>query len=105
MAAVLGWGLWNQLLTEWFNPGGKRPYVKTREEAERMLRAAVRQYPMGKWELREFLAEEDSEDEQPSTGEAGGASARGVRGPGGATDRPDAVRPGTETLAAPRRGA
>ena len=88
MAAVLGWGLWNQLLTEWFNPGGKRPYVKTREEAERMVRAAVRQYPMGKWELREFLAEEDSDAESTS-----------------ATGRPDAARPDTETLAAPRRGA
>ena len=83
VATVLGWGLWNQRLTEWFNPGGKRPYVKTREEAERMRRAALRQYPVGTWELREYLAEEESE----------------------ATDQPDEARPGTESLAAPRPAA
>jgi hypothetical protein len=80
---VLGWGLWNQRLTEWFNPGGKRPYVKTREEAERMRRAAMRQYPVGAWELREYLAEEESD----------------------ATDQPDAGRPGTESPAVPRPAA
>ena len=81
MAAVLGWGLWNQRLTEWFNPGGKRPYFPSREAAERMLQSAMRQYSVGKWELREFLAEEEP------------------------TDPPDAALPDTETLAAPRRGA
>ena len=90
MAAVLGWGLWNERLTEWFNPGGRRPYVKTREEAERMRRAALRQYPIGTWELREFLAEDDELSEFDD---------------GAATDRPDAARPDKETLAAPRRGA
>jgi hypothetical protein len=85
MAAVLGWGLWNPRLTEWFNPGGKRPYFPSREAAERMLQSAMRQYSVGKWELREFLAEEEPGFET--------------------TDRPDAVRPDTETLAAPRRAA
>ena len=91
MAAVLGWGLWNPRLTEWFNPGGKRPYVKTREEAERMVRAAMRQYPVGTWEPREYLAEDDS-DEDTGAGED-------------ATDRPDATRSDTETPAAPRPDA
>jgi hypothetical protein len=85
MAAVLGWGLWNPRLTEWFNPGGKRPYFPSREAAERMLQSAMRQYSVGKWELREFLAEEE-----PGTDP---------------TDRLDAERPDTETLAAPRRAA
>jgi hypothetical protein len=88
MAAVLGWGLWNPRLTEWFNPGGKRPYVKSREEAERMIQSALRQYPVGTWEPREYLAEDDSESEGEDV-----------------TDRPDAARPGMETPAAPRRGA
>ncbi len=94
MAAVLGWGLWNEQLNEWFNPGGRRPYVKTREEAERMRRAALRQYPIGTWELCEYLAEDD-EDESSEASDAGEAP----------TDRPDAARPDTERLAAPRRGA
>ena len=59
MPTVLGWGLWNQRLTEWFNPGGKRPFVKTRDEAERMRMAALRQYPIGKWELREYVVEDE----------------------------------------------
>ena len=83
MANVLGWGLWNQRLTEWFNPGGKRPYVKTREEAERMRRAARRQYPVGSWELREYLAEEEADP----------------------TDPLDEGRLGTESPAAPRPAA
>jgi hypothetical protein len=61
---VLGWGLWNPQLTEWFNPGGKRPYVPTKEEAHHMLVAARRQYPVGKWELREYRLEEDEQPEE-----------------------------------------
>ena len=91
MATALGWGLWNERLTEWFNPGGRRPYVKTREEAERMRRAAMRQYPIGEWELREFLAEDD----QAADGDLDEAP----------TDQPGEARPDTEKLAAPRRGA
>ena len=91
MATALGWGLWNERLTEWFNPGGRRPYVKTREEAERMRRAAVRQYPIGEWELREYVV--DDED-----GEL-------VARADDAIDQPDAARPDREKLAAPRRGA
>ena len=91
MPTVLGWGLWNERLTEWFNPGGRRPYVKTRAEAERMRRAALRQYPIGTWELREFLAEQNEDSYETDED--------------GATDRPGAARPDTETLAAPRRGA
>jgi hypothetical protein len=93
MAAALGWGLWNERLTEWFNPGGRRPYVKSREEAERMRRAALRQYPIGTWELREYMPEDDEDSS------AGGEAEEP------ATDRPGAARPDTERLAAPRRGA
>ena len=90
---MLGWGLWNERLTEWFNPGGRRPFVKTREEAERMRRAALRQYPIGTWELREYVVEEDDVVPDENEDEAG------------ATDRPGAARPDTESLAAARRGA
>jgi hypothetical protein len=55
---ALGWGLWNQRLTEWFNPGGRRPYFPTREAAERMIPMARRQYPVGTWELREYKYED-----------------------------------------------
>ena len=55
---LLGWGLWNPLLTEWFNPGTKKPYYPTREAAERMVPRANREYSMGKWELREYRLED-----------------------------------------------
>jgi hypothetical protein len=60
---VLGWGLWNERLTEWFNPMGKRPYFRTREEAELKLPLAQRQYSMGKWEVREYRAESELGEE------------------------------------------
>ena len=86
MAAV-GWGLWNERLTEWFNPGGKKPYFPTKEAAERMIPMAKRQYSIGKWDLREYFLEEDEEE----TGEP--------------TDRPDEARRDTGTRAAGRPGA
>ena len=55
---VLGWGLWNERLTEWFNPGTRKPYYPTREAALRVLPLANRQYSMGKWELREYRLED-----------------------------------------------
>ena len=65
---VLGWGLWNPQLTEWFNQGGKRPYLPTKEAAHHMLPRAQREYPVGKWELREYRIEESEDDErQPDT--------------------------------------
>lgn len=88
MAAV-GWGLWNERLTEWFNPGGKKPYFPTKQAAERMIPMANRQYSMGKWELREYFLEDDEDAERLDD----------------ATDRPDAARPGTETPAARRPAA
>lgn len=48
------WGLFNAGLGEWFNPGTSKPYFKDKEAAHRMLPRAQRQYPMGKWELREY---------------------------------------------------
>ena len=56
---VLGWGLWNGRLNEWFNPGTRKPFYPTKEDAERMVPLARRQYSMGKWELREYRLEED----------------------------------------------
>ena len=55
---MLGWGLWNPLLTEWFNPGTKKPYYPTKEAAKRMLPRANREYSMGTWELREYRLED-----------------------------------------------
>lgn len=63
---VLGWGLWNAQLTEWFNPGTRRPFYPTREAAERMVPMARRQYSMGTWELREYRLEDlEADPNQP----------------------------------------
>jgi hypothetical protein len=48
------WGLWNERLTEWFNPGDRRPFARSREEVERLIPLARRQYPFGTWEIREY---------------------------------------------------
>ena len=48
------YGLWNAALGEWFNPGSRRPYFPTREGAMRMIPLALREYSMGKWEVREY---------------------------------------------------
>jgi hypothetical protein len=48
------YGLWNDALGEWFNPGTRKPYFATREDAMRMIPLALRQYSMGKWEVREY---------------------------------------------------
>ncbi len=52
------WGLWNEALGEWFNPGTSKPYFPTREAAQRMMPLVLRQYGFGKWELREYPLEE-----------------------------------------------
>ena len=70
MGQVAGWGLWNERLTEWFNPGGKRPYARTKEEAVRWIPLARRQYPMGKWEAREYVLEDDDEETRDQPGAA-----------------------------------
>jgi hypothetical protein len=69
------WGLWNAAITEWFNPGTSKPYFPTREAARRMLPLAQRQYPMGKWEVREYPLEEEEFDPEAS-GAPEGQSAR-----------------------------
>ena len=91
---VVGWGLWNQRLTEWFNPGGKKPYFPTKEAAERMLPMAKRQYSVGKWDLREYALEDDSEQPEQLWDE-----------PADTTGRPGEARQDTETPAAHRPGA
>jgi hypothetical protein len=60
---VLGWGLWNERLTEWYNPGTRKPFYPTKEDAERVFPRARRQYPMGKWELREYRLEDLEQDD------------------------------------------
>jgi hypothetical protein len=85
---VVGWGLWNERLTEWFNPGGRKPYFPTKEAAERMLPMAQRQYAMGKWELLEYALEDDSAAYERD-----------------ATDPRAEARPDTETAAARRPDA
>jgi hypothetical protein len=63
------WGLWNERLTEWFNPGNRRPFFRSREEVERLIPLAKRQYPFGTWEIREFVPEGELEAGPPA-GEA-----------------------------------
>jgi hypothetical protein len=48
------YGLWNEVLEEWFNPGTRRPYFPSRAAAMRLLPLAQRQYSLGKWEVREY---------------------------------------------------
>jgi hypothetical protein len=52
------WGLWNDHLDDWFNPGTRKPFWLTRDEALRAMPKALRQYPMGRWEVREYPLEE-----------------------------------------------
>jgi hypothetical protein len=60
------WGLWNDALGEWFNPGTRKPYFNTRDEAERRVPIALRQYAFGKWVIREYpLDGEFADSETP----------------------------------------
>jgi hypothetical protein len=52
------YGLWNESIQEWFNPGTRRPFYPTREAAIRQIPAAIRQYAMGKWEVKEYPLED-----------------------------------------------
>jgi hypothetical protein len=56
----VAWGLWNATLGEWFNPGTSKPYYPTREAAQRMIPLAMREYPMGKWEVRPYPLEDEA---------------------------------------------
>ncbi|MAG36357.1 MAG: hypothetical protein CL878_08945 [Dehalococcoidia bacterium] len=53
-----GWGLWSPDLSEWFNPGGDRPYHHTRAEAEQFLERARMHYPTGDWRLMRVSLDE-----------------------------------------------
>ena len=73
------YGLWNAALGEWFNPGSRRPYFPTREAAIHMIPLALREYSMGKWEVREYplyLSGLDDRGRDPPPG--GGLSAAGT---------------------------
>jgi hypothetical protein len=48
------YGLWNESIGEWFNPGTRKPYFPSREAALRLLPGALRQYSMGRWVVREY---------------------------------------------------
>jgi len=48
------WGLWNDHLQDWFNPGAQKPYFLTRRAAERMIPRAQRQYPRGVWTVQPY---------------------------------------------------
>jgi hypothetical protein len=81
------WGLWNPVLEEWWNPGTRKPYFPSREEAHRMIPIAMRQYPIGTWQVRPYsLEEEATESELAAAGIAAphagapGAGARLVEG-------------------------
>jgi hypothetical protein len=52
------WGLWNDHLDDWLNPGTRKPFWLTRDEALHAIPKAVRQYPTGHWEVREYPVEE-----------------------------------------------
>jgi hypothetical protein len=48
------WGVWSRRLREWFNPGTPTLGFPSREEAERALVQAKRQYPRGDWVVAEI---------------------------------------------------
>jgi len=48
------YGLWNEALDEWFNPGTRKPYFASRQDAIKLIPLALRQYSMGTWEVREY---------------------------------------------------
>ena len=52
------WGVWSPVLAEWFNPGGARPYVHTREAAAQHLRRARMSYPTGEWVVAQALLDD-----------------------------------------------
>jgi hypothetical protein len=58
------WGLWNARIADWFNPGGRVPHFRTREEAERLIPLAKRQYPFGRWEARRYRPEQASPNQE-----------------------------------------
>ena len=60
------WGLWNDALGEWFNPGTAKPYFRTREEAQHRLPLVLRQYPYGKWQIKEYPVQEEEESQPPA---------------------------------------
>ncbi|MGH2354926.1 MAG: hypothetical protein ACRDI2_14540 [Chloroflexota bacterium] len=60
------YGLWNEAIGEWFNPGTRKPYSPTHEAAHHMLPVALRQYPFGTWEVREYPLEEPETALQPA---------------------------------------
>lgn len=64
------WGLWNDRLRDWFNPGTRKAYFPTREAALRALPFAVRQYSMGKWEVRPFVFDDVGRMEGPAGDDA-----------------------------------
>ncbi len=57
----VAWGLWNTLLGEWFNPGTRKPYYLSEETARNTIPKAIRQYPMGKWQVREYPLDQDED--------------------------------------------
>ncbi|MBI3974722.1 MAG: hypothetical protein HY332_25885 [Chloroflexi bacterium] len=62
------WGLWNGTLGEWWNPGTRKPYFATRDEAHRVLPLVMRQYNFGHWEVREFPLDEEPVEQGPDEG-------------------------------------
>jgi hypothetical protein len=55
-------GLWNESMGEWFNPGTRKPYFPSREAALRVLPLVLRQYSMGRWVVREYPLDVSSLD-------------------------------------------
>jgi hypothetical protein len=48
------WGLWSRRLREWYNPGTPELGYATREQAEKDLPLAKRDYPRGQWVVVEM---------------------------------------------------
>jgi hypothetical protein len=61
------WGLWNATLREWFNPGTTRPYFQSRNDAERVMPLARRQWALGTWVVAPYPLVDGNPDTLPNS--------------------------------------
>ena len=61
-----GWGVWSPTLTEWFNPGGDRPYHYSLSEAQVFIKRARMNYATGDWRIMKVPLDESGEPAGPA---------------------------------------
>lgn len=61
-----GWGVWSPTLTEWFNPGGDRPYHYSLSDAQVFIKRARMNYATGDWRIMKVPLDESGEPAGPA---------------------------------------